>query len=213
MSEANSEPEETAETPSEAPPEAVEAAQVVEIVDEDPTAELKAEVGKLKDQLLRTAADYDNFRKRTRKDLQEARRKGQETALLEVLPVADNLERALAATNQSTDVSSVIEGLQMVLKGLEDALQRLGVERVQALGMPFDPALHEAIQHRETDETPPGTVVDEMMSGYRLGEKLLRAAMVAVAKAPAAAAADEAQDAPKADDESPDSGAEGDTQD
>jgi molecular chaperone GrpE len=150
----------------------------------DALEQVKAEAHKYRDQLLRTAADFDNFRKRTRKDLDDARRKGLESALLEVLPVADNLERALEAASQTSDVAAIVDGVRMVLRFFEDALNRLGVQRVDAVGYPFDPSVHEAVQQIETDETPPGTIVSEMMAGYKLGPKLLRAAMVSVARPP-----------------------------
>jgi molecular chaperone GrpE len=141
----------------------------------------KAETLKIRDQLLRTAADFDNFRKRSRKDVEDAQRKTSERVLLEVLPVADNLERAVQAAQQGGDLNSVVEGVTMVLRFLEDALGRLGVERIKSLGQGFDPGLHEAVQQVESDE-PAGTVVTEMTPGYRLAGKLLRPAMVAVAR-------------------------------
>jgi len=144
-------------------------------------ADAQAEVLKVRDQLLRTAADFDNFRKRTRKDVEEAQRKGLERALLEVLPVADNLERAIQAAQQSGDLNSVVEGVTMVLRFFEDAMSRLGVERITSVGQGFDPGLHEAVQQVESDE-PVGTVVTEMTPGYRIAGKLLRPAMVAVAR-------------------------------
>jgi molecular chaperone GrpE len=144
-------------------------------------AEAQSEVLKVRDQLLRTAADFDNFRKRTRKDVEDAQRRGLERALVEVLPVGDNLERAVQAAQQSGDLTSVVEGVTMVLRFFEDAIARLGVERVQSLGQGFDPSLHEAVQHLESDQ-PAGTVVAEMTPGYRLSGKLLRPAMVAVAR-------------------------------
>ena len=145
----------------------------------------QADTAKLRDQLLRTAADYDNFRKRTRRDIEEAQRKSAEKVLLEVLPVADNLERAVQAAQHGGDVGSVVEGVTMVLRFFEDALSRLGVERVPTVGQPFDPSVHEAVQQVESEQSP-GTVVSEMVAGYRLNGKLLRAAMVAVARANAA---------------------------
>jgi molecular chaperone GrpE len=147
-------------------------------------ADAQGEVLKVRDQLLRTAADFDNFRKRTRKDVEDAQRKGLEKALLEVLPVGDNLERAVQAAQQSGDLTSVVEGVTMVLRFFEDALSRLGAERVPAVGQGFDPSLHEAVQQVESDQ-PAGTVVLEMTPGYRLNGKLLRPAMVAVARAKA----------------------------
>jgi molecular chaperone GrpE len=145
----------------------------------------QAEATKLREQLLRTAADYDNFRKRTRRDIEDAQRKSVEKVLLEVLPVADNLERAVQAAQHGGDVGSVVEGVTMVLRFFEDALGRLGVERVASVGQPFDPSLHEAVQQVESDQNP-GTVVTEMTAGYRLNGKLLRAAMVSVARPSAA---------------------------
>ncbi|HEX5657448.1 MAG TPA: nucleotide exchange factor GrpE [Polyangiales bacterium] len=150
------------------------------------TAELEqaqAESTKLREQLLRTAADYDNFRKRTRRDIEDAQRKSVEKVLLEVLPVSDNLERAVQAAQKATDAASVVEGINMVLRFFEDALNRLGIERVQTLGQPFDPGLHEAVQHIESEQSP-GTVVQELTAGYRINGKLLRPALVAVAKKP-----------------------------
>ncbi len=146
----------------------------------------KEEAARLKDQLLRTAADFDNFRKRARKDVEDAQKKGMERVLLELLPVTDNLERAIEAAGQSTDVGAIVEGIQMILKMTEDALGRLGVERVSSMGQPFDPSVHDAVQQIESD-APAGTVVVEMLPGYRLGGKLLRAAMVAVSSPKAAA--------------------------
>ncbi len=134
----------------------------------------------LREQLLRTAADFDNFRKRTRRELEEAQRKGLEKALLELLPVADNLERAVSAAQNATDVQSIVEGVRMVLRFYEDALGRLGVEKVPSVGQPFDPGLHEAVQQVPSD-SPVGTVVTEMAPGYKLGGKLVRPAVVAVA--------------------------------
>jgi molecular chaperone GrpE len=145
----------------------------------------QAEATKLREQLLRTAADYDNFRKRTRRDIEDAQRKSVEKVLLEVLPVSDNLERAVQAAQKATDASSVVEGVNMVLRFFEDALNRLGVERVQTVGQPFDPGLHEAVQQVESDQNP-GTVVMELTAGYRMNGKLLRPAMVAVSKRPVA---------------------------
>lgn len=144
-------------------------------------ADAQAEVLKTRDQLLRTAADFDNFRKRARKDVEEAQRKGLERVLLELLPVSDNLERAVSAAQISTDVAPVVEGITMVLRFFEDALQRLGVERLPTVGTGFDPGLHEAVQQVESDQ-PVGTIVAELAPGYRIAGKLLRAAMVVVAR-------------------------------
>ena len=140
------------------------------------------EAAKLKDMLVRTAADFDNFRKRTRRELDDARRSGREDLLKEMLPVFDNLERAIQSAQTATDVKAVSEGLAMILKQFESTLARTGIQRVPTVGAMFDPSMHEAIQQLETDEQPPGTVVAEVQPGYKEGERLVRAAMVVVAK-------------------------------
>ncbi|MDQ3035278.1 MAG: nucleotide exchange factor GrpE [Myxococcota bacterium] len=149
---------------------------------------MRDERDRLKDQLLRTAADFDNFRKRTRKDLDEAERRGREDTVREMLPVFDNLERAVQAAAGAKDVASIVDGLKMVLKLFEDQVQRIGIERVVSVGQRFDPAIHDAIQQQETDEHPPGTVIAEVVPGYRLGERLVRPAMVVVARKPSVSA-------------------------
>ena len=149
---------------------------------------MREERDRFKDQLLRSAADFENFRKRTRKDLEEAERRGKEEAITQLLPVIDNLERAVAAAAAATDVGAVIDGIKMVLKLFEDQAGHLGLSRVAAIGERFDPSIHDAIQHKETDEHPPGTVVAEIVAGWRLGERLVRPVMVVVAKKPAASA-------------------------
>lgn len=154
----------------------------------DVVTPLREERDRLKEQLLRTAADFDNFRKRTKKDLDESERRGREETVRELLPVFDNLERAVAAAVGTTDVTSIIEGVKMVLKLFEDQTGRLGVTKVDAVGQRFDPTVHDAIQQKETDEYPPGTVIAEVVPGYRLGERLIRPAMVVVSRKPSASA-------------------------
>ena len=148
----------------------------------DPLAEAQAEAARLKDALLRTAADFDNFRKRTRRELEEARRNGREDLLRALLPVFDNLERAIQSAQRTSDVKAMTEGLTMVQRQFIDALGREGIARVPTIGRPFDPGVHEAIQQVETSEHVPGTVIAEVQPGYTQGERLLRAAMVVVAR-------------------------------
>jgi molecular chaperone GrpE len=149
----------------------------------DPVEEARAEAAKLKDQLLRTLADFDNFRKRTRRDLADNEKKGREDILKDLLPVFDNLERAVSHAEKATDVQSVVEGIKMVIRQFTDTLGKIGIERVPTVGSPFDPSVHEAIQHLESAEFPPGTVAVEIQPGYKTADRLLRPAMVVVAKA------------------------------
>jgi molecular chaperone GrpE len=148
----------------------------------DPLSQAQAEAARLKDAWLRTAADFDNFRKRTRRELDEARRNGREDLLRTLLPVFDNLERALQSAQRTHDVKAMADGLKMVDRQFVDALGREGIARVPTVGRPFDPSVHEAIQQVETVDHEPGTVLAEVQPGYMQGERLLRAAMVVVAK-------------------------------
>ncbi|MGB8330015.1 MAG: nucleotide exchange factor GrpE [Polyangiales bacterium] len=142
----------------------------------------RAERDRMREQLLRIAADFDNFRKRSRKEIEEVRRRTIEDTLREVLPIVDNLGRAAHAMQNATEVSAVTEGVHMVLRGFEDVANRLGLKRVPSVGLQFDPTCHDAMQQEETDQHAPGTIVAEIVPGYYLGERLLRPAMVVVAK-------------------------------
>ena len=148
----------------------------------DPVAEARAEAARMKDQWMRTAADFDNFRKRTRRELEDTRKAGKEDLLKDFLPVFDNLERAINSAQRATDVKGVAEGLQMILRQYLDTLARGGISKVASVGTQFDPTHHEAIQQIETDDHPAGTVVAEVQPGYMQGERLIRPAMVVVAK-------------------------------
>ncbi len=150
----------------------------------DPLEIAEAEAARWKDKCLRTAADFDNFRKRSRREVEDAGRRGGEDLLKELLPVFDNLERAASHAETASDVQSLADGIRMVMRQFMDTLAKLGVERVPSVGEAFDPAFHEAIQHLATEEYPPGTVAAEVQAGYRRGERLVRPALVVVAKAP-----------------------------
>lgn len=170
-------------------------AEVVEKVEViDPLEELRAENAKLKDGWMRSAADFDNFRKRSRREVEDARKSGREELLRQILPVFDNLERGVQSAQRATDAKAVADGLAMVMKQLIDTLERVGIQRVRAVGQPFDPSMHEAIQQLESSEHPPGTVVGEVQAGYMQGDRLVRAAMVIVAKAMAEQPGDGATD-------------------
>jgi len=147
-----------------------------------PLEEAQAEIARIRDQLLRTAADFDNFRKRTRRELDDAHKRGKEELLRELLPVFDNLERAVVHAGQASDAKAVADGVGMVLKQFGDTLGKVGIKRIPTVGGPFDPSLHEAIQQVETNDHPAGTIVAEVQPGYALGDRLVRAAMVVVAK-------------------------------
>ncbi|HVZ33823.1 MAG TPA: nucleotide exchange factor GrpE [Polyangiaceae bacterium] len=149
----------------------------------------EAEIAKLRDRLLRTAADYDNYRKRSRRDIAEAERRVQEDLLRSLLPTFDNLERAALHAGSAADVKALSDGIKLVLRQFQDTLGGLGIERVAAVGKPFDPAEHEAVQHVQTDQAPPGVVLQELQAGYRWQGRLMRPALVVVAKSGAAPSA------------------------
>jgi len=157
-----------------------------EIVTELENKVLAAEQEKkeLLDRLLRSAADFENFKKRAKKEIEDGAVKGREGVFREILPVIDNLERAL---KHAASDDPLAQGVRMVEKQLLQAMEKFGVARFTALGQPFDPAMHDAIQQMETADMPPNTVAQEYAAGYTLAGKLLRAAMVAVSKAPEAA--------------------------
>lgn len=150
----------------------------------DPLADAQAEAAKLKDQLLRAAAELDNVRKRGRREAEDARRAGREEILRDLLPVFDNLERAMVSAQKAEDVKAVAEGLGMVQRQFTDTLTRVGITRVPGVGASFDPSMHEAIQQVVSADHAPGTIVAEVQPGYMQGDRLVRAAMVVVTTAP-----------------------------
>jgi molecular chaperone GrpE len=142
------------------------------------------------DQLIRTAADLDNQRKRALRERDESLKYGQERLLSELLPIVDNLNRTLKSVpEQSHDplLKSLGAGLKMILKQFADVLAKYSVESFSSVGQLFDPNWHEALLRTETTDYPPGTIIDELSQGYKIRGRLLRPAMVNVAYPPTAA--------------------------
>lgn len=158
----------------------------------DPIATLTAERDRYKDAALRALADLDNYRKRAIREREETAKKAREDLLRELLPVFDNLDRAGQFVGQTSDVTAIAKGIEMVLKLFEDTLGRVGGKRLRSLGQAFDPQVHEAIS-QQPSEYPSGTVSAEHLPGYMLGDRLLRAAMVVVSTGPAAPVAEAAK--------------------
>ncbi len=156
---------------------------------EERIAALQAERDETKDRMLRIAADFENWKKRARKEQIDAESRIREAVLKDMLEVVDNLERATSAyvENGSVDGASVLKGVNLVLRLFQTKLERYNVKPFEAKGQPFDPHMHEAISQVPTADVAPGTVANEMQKGYRIGDKLLRPAIVAVAVAPKAA--------------------------
>ena len=158
------------------------------------------------DRAIRSAADLENYRKRAQKEKEDVQKFGVEKLLKDLLPVVDNMDRALDAASKSPDFDSFQKGVAMTRKSFEDSLARHGVKGFSAKGQPFDPRLHEAIQQVESADVPAGHVVFEVTRGFYLNDRLVRPAMVVVARAPEAAAPAASTEAPKASEEG--SGAE-----
>lgn len=141
------------------------------------------------DRLLRTTADFDNFKKRAAREKMEAVQFANVGLLQKLLPVLDNFEMALVAVETVKDdkLASLKSGVTMIQQQLKQALVDTGLEEIDATGKPFDPALHEAVSQQESSDVKEGHVLQQIRKGYRLKERLLRPASVIVAKSPAAA--------------------------
>jgi molecular chaperone GrpE len=133
---------------------------------------------------LRERADVENVKKRAARERTELVKFANESVLKDLLPIVDNLERAVEHARSGGDGQPLVEGVALVLKSLLDALERHGVTRIEAKGAPFDPAHHHAMAQVETREHEPNVVVEEHQPGYRLNDRLLRPALVSIAKAP-----------------------------
>lgn len=140
------------------------------------------ELSELKDKYLRVLADSENARKRIRQQSEESVRVQRENFLRDLLPIVDNLERAVDAARGGTGAGqTIVEGVEMVLRALLDFLRSHGVTQVSAIGQLFDPQVHEAVDHVHSREHPPNTVVSEFHRGYLIGDRTLRPARVSVA--------------------------------
>ncbi len=149
--------------------------------------DLKNEVALAKEQSLRVQAEMQNVRRRAQQDVEKAHKFALEKFVGDLLPVADNLERTvIAAGEANAELSALVEGVELTLKTLLDALKRQQVEAIDPHGEPFDPQLHQAMAALENRDVEPNTVLNVFQRGYTLHGRLVRPAMVVVAKAPAA---------------------------
>jgi molecular chaperone GrpE len=144
----------------------------------------EAEARDIQDRLLRQAADLENYKKRAARDKADSIRYANENLVKDLLPVLDNLERALGYAQGGGNGKPLLEGIDLVLKNFMEVLARHGVTPVSAVGERFDPAKHEAVAQVESREHDPNVVVDEYRKGYHLLDRLLRPAQVSVAKSP-----------------------------
>jgi len=156
-----------------------------------PAEELKS----LNDKYLRLAAEFDNYKRLAQRDQRDQIRFGNEQLLKELLPVVDNLERAIKAAKDGGSGSSLVQGVDLTLKQLNGALGKFGVQSIPTLGQPFDPSGHQAVASVPSAQVPERHVVDEFQRGYRLHDRILRPAMVTVSKGTASSASNDEDNA------------------
>jgi molecular chaperone GrpE len=149
----------------------------------DQIQKLVAEKQDLQNTLVRRQADFENYRKRVERERQQERHRGAEQLIEQVLPVLDAFDLALKGQNSSAN-AEYRKGFELIRTQLWNALAKQGLQPIEAVGKPFDPNLHHAIENVPTAETPEGTVIGEMQTGYMFHDRVLRPAMVRVASAP-----------------------------
>ena len=158
------------------PPPAEEVPETRESQDE--------EIRRLQDRGLRQAAEFENYKKRSQRETEEFRKYAQETVMKDLLHVVDNLERAMESARYGNgDIEKLMEGVDLTLREILRVMERYGVTPITSLGEPFDPTLHQALMAEESGEAE-NTVLHEMQRGYKMKDRLLRPALVVVAKAP-----------------------------
>jgi molecular chaperone GrpE len=150
---------------------------------EEKVESLKNEASETHDRLLRVAAEFENYKKRSVREMNDFRKFANESFVRAMLPVVDNLDRAIESSgNKKNTDSSLVEGVSMTLKEILKVFEGYGVTPFESLGKTFDPSLHQAVMQEEADEYPENTVSKELQKGYMIHDRLLRAAMVVVSK-------------------------------
>jgi molecular chaperone GrpE len=149
---------------------------------EDILVKKDKEIKQLQDRILRMAAEMENTRKRLERERSDGISFSNDSMIRGLLPVIDNLERAVQHGDKDTNCQSLLEGVRMTLKSLGDVLERFGCTSFESLGKPFDPKYHEAVMQQESTEHPEKTVIQELQKGYMLHDRLIRPAMVVVSK-------------------------------
>jgi molecular chaperone GrpE len=161
---------------------------------------LQEKYQQLQDQFTRLAADFDNYRKRTRDEQESLVKYGAQKSIMELLPVLDNLERATGSLKEDSDPKLLYKSFSMMHRQLMDGLDNIGVKKIPAVGQVFDPLLHEAVSQTASAEFPEDNIIHEVQSGYQLHDKVIRPAMVIVSTgAPEAAGPEVAKPAAAAE--------------
>ena len=164
--------------------EVEETSNEAEIAEENTDKEsekLKQDFENLNNQYLRLAADFDNYRKRQAQEREALLKYGAEECMKKIIEVVDNFDRALTMVEKIDTVEKMKETFYVLNKQLTESLSKLGLEQIKSVGEVFDPNMHEAVMQTPTDEYPEDTIINELQKGYKLGEKVLRPAMVSVA--------------------------------
>jgi len=169
-------------TPDKADPGQTSAPETTEENQETALSQLEGDLARFKDLALRSQADFDNYRKRSTREKEDAIKYANATFLERLIPIFDNFELGLTAAKSSGEGASILAGFEMVAKQLGDFLADNGVQAVDAAGQPFDPNLHEAVAQEESADAPEGIVLRQLRKGYKLRDRLLRPATVIVSK-------------------------------
>ncbi|KIQ94769.1 HSP-70 cofactor [Anoxybacillus thermarum] len=143
-------------------------------------AQLEAKLAETENRLLRLHADFDNYRRRVRLDMEAAEKYRAQSLVSDLLPILDNFERALQVQVEDEKAKSLLQGMEMVYRALVEALKKEGVEVIESVGKPFDPHVHQAVMQVDDQNYEPNTVVEEFQKGYKLKDRVIRPAMVKV---------------------------------
>ncbi|WP_302054268.1 nucleotide exchange factor GrpE [Macrococcoides canis] len=172
--------DESIETTTESTEESVVSEAPVEDESTDPIAELESKLDQSEEKYLRLYAEFENYKKRTRQELDTERTYRAQSVLRDILPAIDNIERALAQQGESDEFKSLHKGVEMVYDSLLHSLKENGLEVIEALDQPFDPNLHQAVMQDSDSSKDSGIVLEELQKGYKLKERVLRPSMVKV---------------------------------
>ncbi|MFQ3549580.1 MAG: nucleotide exchange factor GrpE [Armatimonadota bacterium] len=153
-----------------------------DIVSTEEVENLRAEIEKLKGDYLRSLADFDNFRKRQREEVNRRISSVKEEIFLQLLPIIDNFERAIASADAEHDYDAVMQGVDLTLRQLKELLEKNSIEKIDAIGCEFDPEVHEAVAKTPSEEYKENIIIDEIEKGYKMDSKVLRPSRVVVVK-------------------------------
>ncbi|HJV44603.1 MAG TPA: nucleotide exchange factor GrpE [Bacillota bacterium] len=146
----------------------------------DPTTALRKELEESHNRYLRVQADFDNFRKRTRKEKEDSMKYASLPVVEALLPAVDNLERALTASYDATNLESLLKGVEMVYRQIQQVLEQEGLQVIEAVGKPFDPQIHQAVMQEESADQEAGAILQELQKGYMMKDRVIRPSMVKV---------------------------------